>query len=297
MKLVLLSVQFVLGLIIGSKRVKRVAQTDIVEVDMVRRAELSKYALESVDRMAAVLQALETASEQPLEQVARATGLNDSTALRYLLSLSRHGFVERDEDTGLFRLGLGLFRLGTLAMDSRDILSLADPVMAALQKQFGESVNLAVYQQDKVVLIRVLGRPDSMRKEGKAGEIDPWHATSLGKAILAALPPDEARDILMGVTLQGYTPNTKTDLADLTRELNSTRQQGYSVDDEEVVEGLRCVGAAVLGHKGQVQYALSLSGPKSRMTYSRIQEIGNVLIESAAALSSRLGATGARVSL
>ena len=291
MQFVLLSVQLVIGLVIRLDPVKRVARYRSLGVKMARRAELSKYALESVDRMAAVLQSLESAPEHPLEQVARMTGLNESTALRYLLSLSRHGFVERDDDTGLFRLGLGLFRLGTLAMDSRDILSLADPVMANLQAQFGESVNLAAYQQDKVVLIRVLGRPDSMRKEGKVGETDPWHATSLGKAILAALPQDEVNDILMGITLQGYTPNTKTNLTDLTRELNSTRQQGYSVDDEEVVEGLRCVGVAIRGHKGRVQYALSLSGPKSRMTYSRIQEIGTVLVQSADLLSAKLGAT------
>ena len=255
------------------------------------RPAQTSLSLESVDRMAGVLVALETVAEQPLEQVARLTGLNESTALRYLLSLSKYGLVERDDDTGLFRLGLGLFRLGTLAMESRNILSAARPIMAALQDQFGESINLAVLQQDKVVLIQVLGRTDSMRKEAKAGETDPWHATSLGKAILSALPEDKAREILSGVTLQRYTPNTKTRIDDLERELGTTRQNGYSVDDEEVVEGLRCVGVAIRGHKGRVEYGLSLSGPKSRMTYSRIQEIGTVLVGSAAELSARLGAS------
>jgi IclR family transcriptional regulator, acetate operon repressor len=239
-----------------------------------------------------VLHALEAAPEQSLEQVARSTGLNESTALRYLLSLSKHGFVDRNDATGLFRLGLGLFRLGTLAMDNRDIFSVADPVMASLQARFGESVNLAVHQQENIVLIRVLGRADSMRKEAKAGETDPWHATSLGKAILAVLPSEEASEILSAITLHRYTPNTKTEIADIERELNSTRKLGYSVDDEEVVEGLRCVGVAVRGHEGRVEYGLSMSGPKSRMTYSRIQEIGAELIKSAAELSAQLGANG-----
>jgi len=256
---------------------------------MARRAELANYALDSVDRMASVLHAFEAAAEQSLEQVARATGLNESTALRYLLSLCKHGFVERSDDTGLFRLGLGLFRLGTLAMDSRDVFTLADPVMDRLQARFGESVNLAALQQGQVVLIRILGRPDSLRKEGKVGEIDPWHATSLGKAMLAALPLAEATRILTGVPLPRHTPNTRTDLDALVRELGSIRLLGYSVDDEEVVEGLRCVGVAIRGPKGQVQYGLSLSGPKSRMTYARIQEIGAVLIATAADLSRDLG--------
>ena len=262
---------------------------------MARRADLSKYALESVDRMAAVIHALATGPEQTLEQVARAAGLNESTALRYLLSLTRHGFVDRDDTTGRFRLGLGLFRLGTLAMDSRDIFSEADPVMTALQAQFGETINLAVHQHDKVVLIRVLGRTDSMRKEAGVGETDPWHATALGKAILAALPADRAQGILSSHPLQRHTPNTRTDIADLDRDLDATRQRGYSVDDEEVVEGLRCVGVAVLGRHGRVEYGLSVSGPKSRMAYPRIQDIGAVLIQAAAALSVRLGAKGAAV--
>ena len=154
-------------------RVKRSGLRAAIGGDMVRRAQPLNYSLDSIDRMSATLLALETAPDQPLEQVARLTGLNESTALRYLLSLSKHGFVERDEETGTFRLGLELFRLGTLAMESRNILSVAGPVMSALRDRFGESVNLAANQQDKVVLIQVLGRPDSInpnaRRLGRVG--------------------------------------------------------------------------------------------------------------------------------
>lgn len=261
---------------------------------MVRRADLARYNLESVDRMAAVLSSLQERSESSLDQVARHAGLNDSTALRYLLSLSKHGFVDRDGDSGLFRLGLGLFRLGTLAIENRDVVAVAGPVMEKLQARFGEMVNLATCQQNKVMLIRVIEGAHSLRKGGRAGETDPWHATSLGKAILAALPLSECRDILQRVTFDRFTPNTKVDLAGLERELESCRQHGYSVDDEEVIEGLRCVGVAVRDHNGQVQHGLSVSGPKSRMTYSRIQEIGAALIQSAADLSGRLGAVARR---
>src|SRR5688572_32210720 len=97
--------------------------------------------------MIAVLTTLETAHDQSLEQVARHSGLSESTALRYLMSLAKHDFVERNARTGSFRLGLRLFRLGTLAVESRDVVNLARPVMAALLKNFGESVKLAARQQ------------------------------------------------------------------------------------------------------------------------------------------------------
>lgn len=256
---------------------------------MARRAEMERYSLDSVDRMATVLRAVAEAAEQPLDRIARQAGLNDSTALRYLLSLTKHGLVDRNDETGLFRLGLELFRLGTQALESRDIVAAADPEMAALRQRFGEGVNLATRQQGQVVLIRVLESRESIFKGGRAGDTDPWHATSLGKAILAALPPSEARDILGEAALPRYTPNTKVAPAEVERELHVTRQHGYSMDDEEVVEGLRCVGVAILDHHGHARHGLSVSGPKSRMTYARMQEIGEVLVGVAADLSRQLG--------
>ena len=119
---------------------------------MVRRAEQAKYSLESIDRMISVLDALEHADDQSLEQVARVARLSEATTLRYLLSLAKHDFVERNLRTGAFRLGLRLFRLGTLAIERRDIVGIVRPVMEELLGTFGESVNLATRQTGSIVL-------------------------------------------------------------------------------------------------------------------------------------------------
>jgi IclR family acetate operon transcriptional repressor len=258
---------------------------------LVRRAEQSKYSLESIDRMIAVLNALESAHDQSLDQVARAAGLSESTALRYLMSLAKHDFVERNAITGSFRLGLRLFRLGTLAVDRRDVVTLARPAMDALLKTFGESVNLATRQQGNIVLISVLDSPNPVRKGARVGETDSWHATSLGKALLAAMQPAEAEAMLGDMQLVGFTPNTMVTTDSLLRDLQAVRTRGYAIDDEESVEGLRCVGAAIRDHGGNPSYALSVSGPKSRMSYSKIQDVGAALAESSAQLSRQLGAT------
>ncbi len=257
---------------------------------MVRRAEQSNYSLESVDRMAAILHALELAPEQTLDQVARQSGLNESTALRYLLSLSKHELVERNEASGRFRLGLSLFRLGTRSIEYRDIVTLSLPVMERLLAQFGESVNLATRQQEQVMLLRVMESANPTRKGAKAGETDAWHATSLGKALLAAMPVGEAMEILNAAPLLAYTPNTMIGQDELARDLQSAQARGYAIDDEESVEGLRCVGAAIRDHAGTPRYALSVSGPKSRMPYPRTEEIGSVLVRGAAEVSKALGA-------
>lgn len=240
--------------------------------------------------MVVVLDALEGAHDQSLDQVARAAGLSESTALRYLMSLAKHDFVERNATTGSFRLGLRLFRLGTLAVDRRDVVSLARPAMDTLLRTFGESVNLATRQQGNIVLIGVLDSPNPVRKGARVGETDSWHATSLGKALLAAMEPAEAEALLGDMHLMGFTPNTMITVEALLRDLQAVRSRGYAIDDEESVEGLRCVGAAIRDHGSNPYYALSVSGPKSRMSYSKIQEVGAALAESATQLSRRLGA-------
>jgi len=238
----------------------------------VRRAAQQNYNLESIDRMVSILTALEQAPEQSLDQIARASGLNVSTALRYLLSLTKHELVERSESSGRFRLGLGLFRLGTRSIAYRDIITLSLPAMERLLAQFGESVNLAVRQQSQVVLLKVLEGATSSRK-GAAGETDAWHATSLGKAMLAAMPVNEAIELVGAEPLAGFTPTTILRHDDLLRDLQRTEARGYSIDDEESVEGLRCVGAAIRDHDGVARYAISVSGPKSRMPYQRTEEM------------------------
>jgi IclR family acetate operon transcriptional repressor len=257
---------------------------------MGRRAAHEKDSLESIDRMMTVVGALERAHDQPLEAIAREAGLSESTALRYLLSLSKHDLIERNEVTGNFRLGLKLFRLGALAIDRRDIAHIAQPVMAQLLDRFGESVNLATRLRTNIVLIRVVDSPNPVRKGARVGETDSWHATSLGKALLAAMTEAEAGEILSGLQFTAFTPNTITSAKDILRDLEGVKTRGYAIDDEESVEGLRCVGAAIHNHDGDPSYALSVSGPKSRMPYARIQEIGTMLAQSARELSRNLGA-------
>jgi len=254
-----------------------------------RRAEQANYQLESVDRMVAVLKALEMAPEQNLEQVAKRAELNESTALRYLLSLARYELVERNPASGRFRLGLSLFRLGTKSIAHRDVVTAAMAVMDELLERFGESVNLAIHQQGQVVLLRALQSPAPTRKGAVPGDSDPWHATALGKALLAAMPDEEARAILAAGPLRSYTPTTFTTEADVLRDLQRTKSRGFSMDDEESVEGLRCVGVAIRDHDGVPRYALSVSGPKSRMPYQRLEEIGVAMIPGAAQISRALG--------
>jgi len=247
------------------------------------------FSLAGIDRAMAILAAFDGARELALAELARQTGLSEATALRYASSLTTHGVLERELQTGRYRLGIRLFELGQKALRDRDPRSIALPHMARLRSRFEETVNLAMRHGDDIVLIEVLESPRSIRKGAMLGDRDYWHASSLGKAVLAHLNRDEARMLLERHERRPFTPHTKTSVERLLDELDEVRAQGFAVDDLENETDLRCVGAAILDRQGAPQFAISIAGPATRVTREATVEMGAALRNVAAAVSAGLG--------
>jgi DNA-binding IclR family transcriptional regulator len=127
------------------------------------------------------------------------------------------------------------------------------------------------------------------------GGQDVWHASALGKSLLAALPADEARELLGQRGLPRYTPQTITDAGTLMCGLARIRERGYAVDDQEAEPDLSCVDAAVFDRRGHARYAISVSGPAYRLTKRAIPEIGKEVERAAAEIAFRLGYAGERI--
>ena len=252
-------------------------------------AKADNYQLNSVSRVTQVLAALDGDHGSSLREVARATGLSEATALRYLTSLASGNMVERDPITGVYRLGLELYRLGQRALAQRDVHRIAMPYMRALRDEFQETVNLASRLHHQIVILEVLDSPRSLRKGVGPGAVDSWHSTSVGKAIMSRLSWSDVEEILRHHPLARLTPNTITRPDRLQKDLTRSRQRGYAVDDEESDEGLKCVGAPVLDHHGQAQFAISVSGPASRMTPNRLETVGAAVCKATVAISQELG--------
>src|SRR6266511_2681662 len=223
------------------------------------------FSLAGIDRAMAIIGAFDDQPELALADLARSTGLSEPTALRYATSLATHGFLERDAANGRYRLGMRLFELGHKALRARDPRSIALPYMMRLRGKFEETVNLAMRHGDDLVLIEVLESRRSIRKGARLGDRDCWHASSLGKAVLAHVDRAAARALLERQECRQFTPQTITSVERLLDELDSVRARGFAVDDRENETDLRCVGAAILDRHGVPQYALSIAGPANRL--------------------------------
>jgi IclR family acetate operon transcriptional repressor len=210
------------------------------------------------------------------------------TTHRILRTLAARGFVRVDEQNGTYSLGLTTLRLGMDFLEQVDIRREALPLLRALADETGETVHLGVLQGSDVVYIEKVESAHAVRMFSRVGHTMPTYSTGIGKAILAFLPDEELQDALPA-QLQAHTEATITDRARLRAHLTETRERGYSIDDIENEDGIRCAGAPVFDHTGAVCAGISVAGPASRITPDRLPELGRRARETALEIAARIG--------
>ncbi len=224
-----------------------------------------------------------------LTALAEGLGLPPSTTHRLLKTLEQMRFVQHDEERSLWLIGAKAFSVGIAFLQARDFVSVARPFMRRLMEESGESVNLAILDNDAAVLLSQVECRQVMRALERPGGRAPLHSSGLGKALLAALSESGLAALLDRIELTAFTENTIDSADRLKRELVSVRWRGYAVDDEEFVPGLRCIAAVIHGEFGEALASISLSGPSARITDNRIDELGALVVRTAAEITTALG--------
>lgn len=257
-------------------------------------AHPSPYRVQVLDRALAALEILANRDgECSLVDLCTEMKLHKSTVHRLAMVLEQHRLVDKNPDTGRYRLGLRLFEFGSKAIAALDLRGRARPYLDRLQRQFGETVFFCILDDGQVFYMEKVESQQSVRTACTVGSRAPAYCTAVGKAMLAELPEQEVGAVVRRWGLKAVTANTITTATRLKAELRAVRSRGYAIDDEEKEVGLRCVSAAVRGHSGKLFAAMSVSGPAFRVTKERIPEIGQAVMHAANELSAELGYQGA----
>ncbi len=253
-----------------------------------RIGQKSEAAVQSVDRALLVLEILATLKQAGATEIAAELGVHKSTVSRLIAVLESRGYVEQASERGKYRLGYTIARLARAGSGHLDLVKLSQDVCDALAPEVGETTNLAILDEDRIVnVVEAIG-PEQITLRSWVGQSCPAHATSSGKVLLAALDSAELAKRL-SAPLESFTANTVVSLSDLERVLAEVRGRGWASVAEELEIGLNAVAAPVYDGDANVVAALSVSGPAYRLSPDRFAEVAKKTAAAADVISRRLG--------
>ncbi|MES1247132.1 MAG: IclR family transcriptional regulator [Actinomycetota bacterium] len=229
-----------------------------------------------------------------ISDLGRDLGLSRSTTHRYVATLASLGYLQQDAPTKKYRLGPRVLDLGFSAINSMELREVAAPHLRDLSDGTGFTVNMAILDDLDIVYVERCRSSQARQREIDlnlhVGARLPAYCTSLGKVLLAYLPPDEQRDRLARTELVRRGPNTLTTRTALLAELKRIREQGYSLNNEELAYGLRSLAAPVLAHDGHAAAAINLAVHSAMLGVDElVTRWSRRLRATASEISSRLG--------
>lgn len=210
-----------------------------------------------------ILDALRALDGAGVTELAGYLELPKSTVHNHLQTLRRTEYVTKQGPE--YDVGLRFLQLGEYARDRRQVATIGPPEIEKLATETREMANLLVEEHGRGVFLYRAKGADAVHMDTHAGKRVHLHTTGFGKSILAHLSEERVEEILDRHGLPQVTPNTITDREQLMAQLDEIREQGYAYDDEERLEGLRCIAAPIVV-ENDVLGAVSVSGPKSRMS-------------------------------
>lgn len=233
--------------------------------------------------------------EEPLRllDIARQTGMNQSTASRFLSALKSRGYVAQNFQNGKYSLTYKICRIANNVSSGMDLRHVSLPYLRALSQAFGCTSNLVVEYDLSVMYLEVVAGPRQMLVPlQRIGIVAPLHCTSGGKLMMTEFSEEKMHELLSLKGLPSYTEHTITSEAALQRELAQVKKLGYAFDNEECELGTRCVAAPLRDFTGRIVGAISVNGPVGRMTDSYITDKLPQLLTIAREISAHLGYEG-----
>ncbi|OPY98409.1 transcriptional regulator [Bradyrhizobium sacchari] len=246
--------------------------------------------VQSVDRALSILETLAEDDEgYRLSDLAVRTGLSASTVHRLLATLESRRFVQFDRTESKWHVGVRSFTVGASFARRRNFSTQAIPYLRRLRDLTRETANLAVVDDEFIIVLTRMESREIMRSLTQMGGRVPMVTSGVGKAVLATYSDEDVGAVIRHHGMPRLTEKSIVRPSDLFKELEKIRKQGYALDDEEACMGLRCIAAVVYNDCAEPLAAISVSGMTSRLTDDRLPEIGQIVRDVAGELTLALG--------
>src|SRR5260221_14591622 len=200
--------------------------------------------VQSVDRALSIIETLAEDDEgYRLTDLAVRTGLSPSTVHRLLTTLEKRRFVQFDRDESMWHIGAQSFAVGSTFVRRRNFVTQALPYLRKLRDQTRETANLAVVDDGEMIVLTRVESREITRSVTKVGGRVAMGASGFGKALRSTYSEEDVVGFIRREGMPRLTSKSIVRAGELCKSLHDIRQQGYSVDDEEALIGLRCVSA------------------------------------------------------
>lgn len=216
-----------------------------------------------------IIDLLQEEGKMGVTEVATDLGHSKSTIHSHLRTLEERRILVRDEDG--YRLSLRFLDMATHVRKQMGNYDVIRTEVDSLAEETGEIVQFGIEEHGQVSYLYKATGEHAVETRSRVGTQAPMYSTSLGKTILAYLPPERTKEIAESMTYTPITSNTITSVSELYDDLEAIRERGYGIDDEENINGLRCIAAPVKNGE-TVMGAVSITGPSSRFTEDRIHD-------------------------
>lgn len=226
-----------------------------------------------------LLEAIQELDRPGFSEIVSHVEYSKSTVYSHLATLEENEMVVREEKG--YRLGLRFLDFARQVRDQIGNYDIVENELDSTAERTGEVIQFGLEEHGRVKYLYKASGEQGIITASRPGRHSPMHSTSLGKAILAFLPEEQVESILRERGLSEQTTNTITDRSELRDALAEIRECGYAIDDEENLNGIRCVAAPVRGDDA-VLGAVSITGPTRRFTYDRLEnELADIVQETA----------------
>ncbi len=246
--------------------------------------------MKSLHKTLDIIDVVAQAGEIGIRDISAKTGFPPPTIHRIASTLVKRRYLSRHPVTKRYALSLRFLELGTRVQEQFNLSGIAKPHLQQLMNDTQESANLVIQDEDEVVYIdQVKSEKSILKIFTRLGARAPLYNTGVGKMFLSQWGESDIDSYLDRTDRKAYTSNTLVKRDEIIKELKQNSRRGFSVDNEEMENGVRCVAALVFDHKGKATAAVSISGAAMRITPNRIEYFAEKVKQCALAISRELG--------
>jgi len=209
---------------------------------------------------------------------------------RILYELLNRDYIQKDSETGRYKLGAKLVLLGSSFLDGLDIRDEARSIVKRLARETGETAELAILNRGKLFYIDKCESSQSIRLVAEIGsQYATLHASAVGKVFLAYMDKDEFNSFLKKVGLVKITKRTIVDVDTLIKECEEIKRKGFAYDNQECRIGVSRIASPIFNHSNKVIAVVGIAGPAFRITPEKKEELGQIVKKAGMDISRKMG--------